>query len=191
MDLIAEFKQRRPWAEMLQCPRKRAEPGFDSWELSSNREMDGSCWTLQRLLTVQAESVPTSWPRTWEPPCHLDSVPLKKPSSQGNQHWKGTVQELNRKMDMPTKAAKVQAGDLSLQKCPWHLSTENTALAGTETGPQQNLTRTRPNTSGIFQKATHPGLPQVHPDPLPSSGDAVPPGIEFLDLQMPKFTAFL
>lgn len=61
------------------------------------------------------------------------------------------------------------------------MSTENTALVGTETGSQQNLTRTRSNISGIFQKARHPGLPQAYPDPLPSSGDTVPPRIEFLN----------
>lgn len=117
------------------------------------------------------------------------SVPVhSEPSPQGNQHCKGTVRGLNGKMDLPTKATKVQAGELSLQKCPWPLSTENTALVGTETGPQQNLTITRPNT---FQKARHLGLPQAHPDPLPSSEDTVPPGIEFLDLWTPKFTAFL
>lgn len=35
---------------MLQCLGKRAGPGCDSWELSSNRGMDGSSWTLQRVL---------------------------------------------------------------------------------------------------------------------------------------------
>lgn len=77
------------------------------------------------------------------------------------------------------------------RNAPGPPSIENTALVCTETGPQQNLTRTRPNTSGISQKARHLGLSQAYPDLLPSSEDTVPPGIEFLDLQTLKFTAFL